>query len=78
MGVFLPQEKLTIIILLYFLLVYFLYFTDFAIIQKEPETPELEKGAVKAVQDLYDVVHHDILLGDKRSETSGSFYVLIS
>lgn len=30
-------------------------------ILKEPETPELEKGAVKAVQDLYDVVRHDVL-----------------
>ncbi|XP_028944176.1 uncharacterized protein LOC126588171 isoform X3 [Malus sylvestris] len=27
---------------------------------------ELEKGAVKAVQDLYDVVHHDILSMDLR------------
>ncbi|KAM0999395.1 hypothetical protein FF1_006102 [Malus domestica] len=27
---------------------------------------ELEKGAVKAVQDLYDVVHHDILSLDLR------------
>ncbi|KAG7022059.1 Callose synthase 9, partial [Cucurbita argyrosperma subsp. argyrosperma] len=35
-------------------------------ILKEPETPELEIGAVKALQDLYDVVHHDILFGDKR------------
>lgn len=42
---------------------------DYDIVQKEPETSELEKGAVKAVQDLYDVVHHDILFGDKRSET---------
>uniref|UniRef100_A0A0A0LZX5 Callose synthase helical domain-containing protein n=1 Tax=Cucumis sativus TaxID=3659 RepID=A0A0A0LZX5_CUCSA len=38
-------------------------------ILKETETSELEKGAVKAVQDLYDVVHHDILVGDKRSES---------
>ncbi|PON48805.1 Glycosyl transferase [Parasponia andersonii] len=30
-------------------------------ILKEVETPDLEKGAVKAVQDLYDVVRHDIL-----------------
>ncbi|XP_028759782.1 callose synthase 9 [Neltuma alba] len=30
-------------------------------ILKEPKTPELERGAVKAVQDLYDVVTHDIL-----------------
>ncbi|KAF7837120.1 callose synthase 9 [Senna tora] len=30
-------------------------------ILKEPETPELERGAVKAVQDLYDVVTHDVL-----------------
>ncbi|KAB2621896.1 callose synthase 9-like [Pyrus ussuriensis x Pyrus communis] len=29
-------------------------------------TPELEKGTVKAVQDLYDVVHHDILSMDLR------------
>lgn len=30
-------------------------------ILKKPKTPELERGAVKAVQDLYDVVTHDIL-----------------
>ncbi|XP_068639698.1 callose synthase 9 isoform X2 [Aristolochia californica] len=30
-------------------------------ILREPESPELAKGAVKAVQDLYDVVRHDIL-----------------
>ncbi|KAM2691324.1 hypothetical protein EV2_005739 [Malus domestica] len=35
-------------------------------ILKEGGTPELEKGAVKAVQDLYDVVHHDILSMDLR------------
>ncbi|GAB4846294.1 Callose synthase 9 [Ancistrocladus abbreviatus] len=28
---------------------------------KEVETPELDKGAVEAIQDLYDVVVHDIL-----------------
>lgn len=28
---------------------------------KEVQTPELEKGAIKAVQDLYDVVRHDVL-----------------
>lgn len=31
------------------------------IAQKEKEKPELEKGAIKAVQDLYDVVRHDVL-----------------
>ncbi|XP_061343058.1 callose synthase 9 [Gastrolobium bilobum] len=30
-------------------------------ILKEAETPELERGAVRAVQDLYDVVRHDVL-----------------
>ncbi|KAB1227940.1 Callose synthase 9 [Morella rubra] len=30
-------------------------------ILKGVETPELEKGAVKAIQDLYDVVQHDVL-----------------
>ncbi|KAJ4724122.1 Callose synthase-like protein [Melia azedarach] len=30
-------------------------------ILRESETPELQKGAVKAVQDLYDVVRHDVL-----------------
>ncbi|KAK2405711.1 callose synthase [Trifolium repens] len=30
-------------------------------ILKETETPELEKGAVRAVQDLYDVVRYDVL-----------------
>ncbi|XP_048235434.1 callose synthase 9 isoform X1 [Ricinus communis] len=29
-------------------------------ILKEPETPELKKGAIKAIQDLYDVVRYDI------------------
>ncbi|KAJ4834525.1 Callose synthase 9 [Turnera subulata] len=28
---------------------------------KETEKPELQKGAIKAVQDLYDVVRHDVL-----------------
>lgn len=31
------------------------------------ETPEYEKGAVKAVQDLYDVVRHDVLSTNIRS-----------
>jgi callose synthase len=31
------------------------------------ETPESEKGAVKAVQDLYDVVRHDVLSINMRS-----------
>uniref|UniRef100_A0A2N9HBR4 Uncharacterized protein n=1 Tax=Fagus sylvatica TaxID=28930 RepID=A0A2N9HBR4_FAGSY len=35
-------------------------------ILKEVETPLLEKGAVKAVQDLYDVVRHDVLSINKR------------
>ncbi|KAL9661420.1 hypothetical protein QQ045_026244 [Rhodiola kirilowii] len=30
-------------------------------ILKEPETPELERGAVKAVRDLYDVMRYDIM-----------------
>ncbi|XP_027367139.1 callose synthase 9 isoform X2 [Abrus precatorius] len=30
-------------------------------ILKESETPELKRGAVRAVQDLYDVVRHDVL-----------------
>ncbi|XP_059665125.1 callose synthase 9 [Cornus florida] len=30
-------------------------------ILKENETPELESGAIKAIQDLYDVVRHDVL-----------------
>ncbi|XP_038724507.1 callose synthase 9 [Tripterygium wilfordii] len=30
-------------------------------ILKESDKPEMEKGAVKAVQDLYDVVRHDVL-----------------
>lgn len=29
--------------------------------QKEVETPDSGKGAVNAVQDLYDVVQHDVL-----------------
>ncbi|KAM3740911.1 hypothetical protein ACB098_08G135300 [Castanea mollissima] len=35
-------------------------------ILKGAETPEMEKGAVKAVQDLYDVVRHDVLSIDMR------------
>uniref|UniRef100_A0A2N9INZ6 1,3-beta-glucan synthase n=1 Tax=Fagus sylvatica TaxID=28930 RepID=A0A2N9INZ6_FAGSY len=35
-------------------------------ILKEVETPLLEKGAVEAVQDLYDVVRHDVLSINKR------------
>ncbi|KAI8526298.1 hypothetical protein RHMOL_Rhmol13G0297700 [Rhododendron molle] len=30
-------------------------------ILKEAEKPDLHNGAVKAIQDLYDVVHHDVL-----------------
>ncbi|XP_059430071.1 callose synthase 9-like [Corylus avellana] len=33
---------------------------------KEVETPEYENGAVKAVQDLYDVVRHDVLSTNMR------------
>lgn len=33
-------------------------------ILREEESPELEKGAVSAMQDLYDVVHHDVLFVD--------------
>lgn len=29
--------------------------------QKESETPDLKKGAIKAVQDLYDVMRYDFL-----------------
>ncbi|XP_030955588.1 callose synthase 9 [Quercus lobata] len=35
-------------------------------ILKGAETPEMENGAVKAVQDLYDVVRHDVLSIDMR------------
>ncbi|CAL1390847.1 unnamed protein product [Linum trigynum] len=35
-------------------------------ILKEAGTPEMEKGAIKAVQDLYDVIQHDVLSIDKR------------
>jgi len=31
------------------------------IIQRETETPELERGAVRAIQDLYDVMRLDVL-----------------
>ncbi|CAN1188171.1 Callose synthase 9 [Linum perenne] len=33
---------------------------------KEAETSDMEKGAIKAVQDLYDVIQHDVLSIDKR------------
>ncbi|KAL9265167.1 Callose synthase 9-like protein [Drosera capensis] len=33
---------------------------------KGTETPELEKGAVKAIQDLYDVMRHDVLTVNMR------------
>ncbi|KAG0459229.1 hypothetical protein HPP92_022357 [Vanilla planifolia] len=33
-------------------------------ILREEESPELEKGAVSAMQDLYDVLHHDIRFSD--------------
>lgn len=39
----------------------------FDVYQKGVETPELEKGAVKAIQDLYDVVQHDVLAINMRS-----------
>ncbi|KAL5766804.1 hypothetical protein ACOSP7_017421 [Xanthoceras sorbifolium] len=35
-------------------------------ILRETETPELKNGAIKAVQDLFDVVHHDVLSIDMR------------
>ncbi|KAH9611751.1 hypothetical protein KSS87_012090 [Heliosperma pusillum] len=34
--------------------------------QKGAETPDLEKGAVKAIQDLYDVIRHDVLAVNMR------------
>lgn len=64
-------------ILVWFLLPFFFFFFHFTFVlilkvayingfemlcmQRESETPELQKGAVKAVQDLYDVVRHDVL-----------------
>lgn len=39
------------------------------ILQKETETPELERGAVRAVQDLYDVMRHDVLSINMRFAT---------
>ncbi|XP_074292592.1 callose synthase 9-like [Silene latifolia] len=33
---------------------------------KGAETPDLEKGAVKAIQDLYDVIRHDVLAVNMR------------
>lgn len=36
------------------------------VFQKEAETPDLKKGAIKAVLDLYDVVRHDVLAVDMR------------
>ncbi|XP_020260119.1 callose synthase 9 [Asparagus officinalis] len=35
-------------------------------ILKEEHSPELEQGAVRAIQDLYDVIHHDVLSLDMR------------
>lgn len=37
------------------------FYFHFFYLQKEGETSDLEKGAVKAVQDLYDIVRHDVL-----------------
>ena len=36
-------------------------------VQKKEESPELVNGAVKAVQDLYDIVRHDVLSYNMRS-----------
>lgn len=44
-------------------------------VQKEGESSDMEKGAVKAVQDLYDVIRHDFLSIDMRYMSS--LYVLI-
>lgn len=49
----------------------------FFILQKEGETSELEKGAVKAVQDLYDVVCHDVLSIDLRSVKVVNLYLCV-
>lgn len=43
-------------------------------IQKEAETPVLQKGAVQAVQDLYDVVRHDVLSINMRFDKPQSFF----
>lgn len=45
-------------------------------IQKEAETPVLQKGAVQAVQDLYDVVRHDVLSINMRFDKPQSFFPL--
>lgn len=37
------------------------YYLQMFIVQRESETADLEKGAIKAVQDLYDVVRCDVL-----------------
>lgn len=46
-------------------------------IQKEAETPVLQKGAVQAVQDLYDVVRHDVLSINMRFDKPQSFFSLV-
>lgn len=37
------------------------YYLKMFVLQKEAETADSEKGAIKAVQDLYDVVQYDVL-----------------
>lgn len=45
-------------------------------VQKEGETSDLEKGAVKAVQDLYDVIRHDFLSIDMRYVPSSHVLII--
>ena len=44
--------------------------------QREDHTPELESGAIKAVQDLYDVMHYDVLNINMRFATQLDFFSL--
>lgn len=47
------------------------------LVQKEAEKPDLHNGAVKAIQDLYDVVHHDVLSVNMRFVRWGSLFLAL-
>ncbi|KAG5535751.1 hypothetical protein RHGRI_023499 [Rhododendron griersonianum] len=46
-------------------------------ILKEAEKPDLHNGAVKAIQDLYDVVHHDVLSVNMRFVRCGNLFLAL-
>lgn len=54
------------------------YCLQMFIVQRESETADSEKGAIKAVQDLYDVVRYDVLSVNMRLPTLQCTFIILN